>query len=79
MFQIKDSLWKSVGKEGFMRTIFMLMLFIGAGGIAVIKAGNSNAGLALIAFAYYLFTLWVVLGLRQFLHFLSSELKKSNE
>ncbi len=53
-----------------MRTVFLLMMCIGVGGIALIKTGNTNGGLALITFAYYFFTLLVVLGIRKFLHFL---------
>ncbi len=56
-----------------MRKILLAMLILGICGIMALTEGNSTLGLALIAFAYYLFTVLTVLGIRRALRLLSYE------
>lgn len=50
-----------------MSKIMKMMLVSGACSIGLIKTGYDTWGIFLFTFAYYLFTLWVVLGVRNLL------------
>ena len=56
-----------------MNKIMKMMLVLGIVGVGLMKAGFTTWGLCLFTLAYYLFTLWTVLVIRKFLHFLQSE------
>ena len=60
-----------------MKKIMTLMIIIGLISILMMKMGSDILGMILFSIAYYLFTLWVVLGLRKVLKFLSSEAEEA--
>lgn len=53
-----------------MKKIMRLMILIGLVSILMMKMGSDIFGMILFSIAYYLFTLWVVLGVRKCLGFL---------
>ena len=53
-----------------MKKIMRLMLVSGIVSICLMKAGLNTIGILMFTVSYYLFTLWVVLGVRKCLGFL---------